>query len=75
MYRCKKCGCKELECIINKTQWGLFCKKCGFWIKWLNKGERKFYTPVKITMEKGKRTQKSAIPVEEYREKYKKHLF
>lgn len=44
---CKKCGSTEYE-IKDKTNGtgiahGLYCAKCGFWHKWLNKQELILY--------------------------------
>jgi hypothetical protein len=58
-----KCGSSELECYINKKQRGLWCKKCGKWIKWLNKKERLKYKPIGISNEVAKPTKKYSIPI------------
>lgn len=48
---CKKCGSTEYE-IKDKPNGtgiahGLYCAKCGFWHKWLNKDELKKLTTIK----------------------------
>lgn len=48
---CKKCGSAEYE-IKDKPNGtgiahGLYCAKCGFWHKWLNKDELKKITTIK----------------------------
>ena len=39
-----KCSCESTEFFVKKkgTQYGLYCKKCGKWQKWLGKNERNF---------------------------------
>jgi len=39
-YKCK-CGSNDFF-LANKTetQTGIYCKKCGKWLKWANKAER-----------------------------------
>lgn len=49
---CKKCGSTEYE-IKDKSNGngiahGLYCAKCGFWHKWLNKKELVYYKNIKL---------------------------
>ena len=37
-YKCK-CGCIEFFTKESGSATGLYCKKCGKWIKWLGKDE------------------------------------
>lgn len=37
------CGNKEFYTQVKGTQTGLYCTKCGKWIKWLSKQEKGLY--------------------------------
>ena len=37
--RCKNCGYTERRVEIRGVHTGLFCAKCGTWLKWLSKSE------------------------------------
>lgn len=36
---CTKCGSKDFHLEIKGNNTGLYCNKCGKWIKWLSKDE------------------------------------
>jgi hypothetical protein len=42
-YSCPKCYCKILKPILNpgSNKIGLYCTRCGAWVKWTNKDDRK----------------------------------
>ena len=46
MFKCKKCSSTNYELKEKGTATGLYCAKCGFWHKWLNKTELKQYRVV-----------------------------
>lgn len=37
--KCKKCGNTSFYTERNGNHTGLYCEKCGAWIKWLSKDE------------------------------------
>lgn len=39
MFECPKCNSNDVFIEKNGNNTGLYCKKCGKWIKWLNKDE------------------------------------
>lgn len=41
-YSCPKCGCKVLKPILKYESniIGLYCSRCGAWVKWANKDDR-----------------------------------
>lgn len=41
MFICPKCKSKDVFIEGSGQQIGLYCGKCGHWIKWLNKREVK----------------------------------
>lgn len=41
-YKCK-CGCMEFFTKESGSATGLYCKKCGKWIKWLGKNELRLF--------------------------------
>ena len=34
-FKCKKCGCTEVEYKKVPPHTGAYCKQCGKWIKWV----------------------------------------
>lgn len=47
MFECKKCKSDDFELMEKGTQKGLYCAKCGTWIKWLGKEEHNLYKILK----------------------------
>lgn len=44
--KCPKCGCEKLLLRKNEkkpTATDLFCSKCGAWVKFANKDDRRLY--------------------------------
>lgn len=39
MFRCKKCGSEKYKLVEKGTATGLHCADCGFWHKWVGKGD------------------------------------
>lgn len=42
-YKCSKCGCENFFTKKSGNQTGLYCSKCGKWIKWLGKDELRVF--------------------------------
>ena len=40
-YKCKKCGCDQFHFVERKQHIGAFCMHCGFFLKWLDKREKR----------------------------------
>lgn len=54
---CTKCGSKDFHLEIKGNNTGLYCNKCGKWIKWLSKGEIRvfeFYKNNKVKVTENK---------------------
>lgn len=46
MASCKKCNCNETFIARKKEHYGLYCKKCFSWIKWIPISEISFTKPI-----------------------------
>lgn len=56
-YICTKCGSKDFHLEIKGNNTGLYCNKCGKWIKWLSKDEIRvfeFYKNNKVKVTENK---------------------
>lgn len=42
-YKCRKCSSNDVEVIVKGKKTGVFCSKCGAWIKWLTYEEIKVF--------------------------------
>lgn len=54
---CTKCGSKDFHLEIKGNNTGLYCNKCGKWIKWLSKDEIRvfeFYKNNKVKVTENK---------------------
>jgi hypothetical protein len=47
-FSCKKCGSNHTHIERKSNNTGLYCDKCGAWIKWLSKEELRAYTQLNI---------------------------
>lgn len=41
VFKCQKCGSKDVFVQTSGNNTGLYCGDCGKWIKWLNKDEQR----------------------------------
>lgn len=41
--KCKNCGSDDLKFLERGTQLGIYCAKCGRYVKWAGKDERNLY--------------------------------
>ena len=43
--KCKKCGCTDFAIVYKEgnNSYGLYCSSCGFFVKFLNKDEKRAY--------------------------------
>ena len=41
VFKCQKCGSKDVLVQTSGNNTGLYCGDCGKWIKWLNKDEQR----------------------------------
>lgn len=41
MFECSRCKSKEIFIRMSGNNTGLYCSKCGKWIKWLSKNEKR----------------------------------
>lgn len=46
-YSCGKCGNCEFGFLKKENQFGIYCKKCGRWLKWADKDEQNLYEMMK----------------------------
>ena len=42
-HACKKCGCCEFGFLLKGNQLGIYCSRCGRWLKWADKDEQNLY--------------------------------
>ena len=40
-YKCKKCGCEQFRFVERTPHIGAYCMNCGFFLKWLDKREKR----------------------------------
>lgn len=44
--KCKKCNSEKFTIIENEPHIGLYCAKCGAWVKWIKRKDIKIISKI-----------------------------